>query len=47
MIYELVASFKPDKRKVNVGDACFRVSVCLCLSLLLGVLVRGQSSAFF
>ena len=26
MIYELVASFKAEKRKVNVGDAWFRVS---------------------
>ena len=37
VIYELVASFKAEKRKVNVGDAWFRVSsfasVSLCLSL--------------
>ena len=37
VIHELVASFKPGKRKVNVGDAWFRVSllsVCLSVSQL-------------
>ena len=34
MIYELVASFKAEKRKVNEGDASFRVSpLSLSLSL--------------
>ena len=44
MIYDLVVSFKTEKRKVNVGDAWFRVSplcLCLCLSLRAGVLVCG------
>ena len=36
VIYELVASFKAEKRKVNVGDAWFRVSP-LSLSLSLSV----------
>ena len=40
VIYGLVASFKAEKRKVNVGDAWFRVlplspSLSLCLSLCL------------
>ena len=34
VIYELVASFKSEKREVNVGDAWFRVS-SLSLSLFL------------
>ena len=34
MIYELVTSFKAEKRKVNVGDAWFRVSpLSVCRSL--------------
>ena len=52
VFYGLVASFKAAKRKANVGDAWFRVSplsVCLSvsLSLSIGVLVCGLSSAFF
>ena len=48
VIYDLVASFKAEKRKVNVGDAWFRVSLLsLSLSFSAGVLVRGPSSAFF
>ena len=36
VIYDLVASFKAEKRKVNVGDAWFRVSpLSLSLSLSL------------
>ena len=42
VIYGLVASFKAEKRKVNVGDAWFRV-----LPLSVGVLVCRLSSAFF
>ena len=46
VIYDLVASFNAEKRKVNVGDAWFLVSLLsLCLSI--GVLVRGPSPAFF
>ena len=50
IIYGLVTAFKAEKRKVNVGDAQFRVSrlsVCLSLSLLYGVLVCRLSSAYF
>ena len=46
VIYELVASFKVEKRKISVGDAWFRVSP-LSLSLSVGVLVCGLSYAFF
>ena len=46
VIYELVASFKAEKRKVNVGDAWFRVWP-ISVSLSIGVLVRGPSSGFF
>ena len=36
MIYGLVASFKAEKRKVNVDDAWFRVSpLSVCLSVCL------------
>ena len=38
VIYELVASFKAEKRKVNVGDAWFRVSsLSFSLSLSLSL----------
>ena len=54
VIYGLVTSFKAEKKKVNVGDAWFRVShLSACLSLFLslslsvGILVCGLSSAFF
>ena len=46
VIYELVTSFKAENRKVNVGDAWFWVSP-LSLSLSVGVLVHGPSSALF
>ena len=39
VIYELVTFFKVEKRKVNVGDAWFRVSL-LSLSLSLSVRVH-------
>ena len=47
VIYELIASFKAEKRKINVGDAWFRVSPPPPPSLSVGVLVCGPSSAFF
>ena len=47
-IYGLVTSFKAEMKKVNVGDAWLQVSpLSLSLSLSVGVLVCGLSSAFF
>ena len=46
VFYELVVSFKAEKRKVNVGDVWFQVSPP-SLSFSVGVLVRGPSSTFF
>ena len=47
-IYGLVASFKAEKRKVNVGDAWFQVSpLSLSLSLRVWSSSLGVSSAFF
>ena len=46
VIYGLIGSFKAEKRKVNVGDALFRVSP-LSVAPSVGVLVCGLSSAFF
>ena len=50
VIYGLIASFKAEKRKVSASDAWFQVSplsLSLCLSLSVGVLVCGLSFAFF
>ena len=45
-IYELVVSFKVEKKKVNVGDGWFRISpLSVCLSV--GVPRLLVSSAFF
>ena len=46
VIYGLVASFKAEMRKVNVGDVWFRVSL-LCLFLRAGVSSLLVSSTFF
>ena len=46
MIYELVASFKAEKRKVSVSDAWFRVSplsLSLCVSLSLSLSQSSES----
>ena len=48
VIYGLVAPFKAEKRKLNVGDTWFRVSpLSLCLSLSVGAPVCELSPAFF
>ena len=44
VIYELAASFKAEKRKVNVSDAWFRVSpLSVCLSVYLSLSWSSES----